>query len=972
MKKKVLELPYIGYEDIGNYTLLYGEKGNPIVIFKIANPVLELAADIDVYVEAQEVFMKIVKTLSDGMLIQKTDIVQKKPYEPKEEKDKLLETYQQHFKGRVYKSLNTYFTITTSFIESRKKIAKYSKKEEKEFFNKIDKVFQIMQDANMKPEVMRQKEIDVLLRRLLTFNFDEDKPLYAENIKADDSHITIGKKFLKSITIVDTEKMGVPSLISPVEIKGGEDLEKDITAYPVDNMKVIFDNDDYTTLLYNQVIEICQQTKTVAELEVKKKRSISVKDPSNTLGAEDIDAILNDIARNSQLLVRAHFNLLIGCDSEELLSRSVNFFESAYFSKGFLTGRNSVNQMELFRTCLLGNANELKHYDMFLTSADSAVCFFFKESRLKDELSDYYLYFTDRQGIPLRIDPDDVPMRQGRISNRNKFVLGPSGSGKSFWMNAYVSQILRYNMDVVIIDTGNSYIGLCDYYGGKYITYQEDKPITMNPFKITKEEKNLEKIEFLTNLILLIFKDNGEKVTKDEQDIVAEVLEEYYKRYFDWDENWYAYKTNEELIKYLNEKGKDTRSFKFDTDIKSRIQSSKIMSYYNLLGLDENCEIEDLKRTYRHLAKQHHPDVQFHHDDGVFKELNVAYNELLKIKEQVEEDNTDREELIEYVKRVDESLKVEELSFNSFYDFACNHIPMILKSSKLSSFNYDKFKYVLKKFYRGGRFETILNEEADRNLLEERFIVFEIDNVKDNPTLFPIVTLVIMDVFLQKMRLRGTHRKALIIEEAWKAIASELMGGYILYLYKTVRKFWGQCIVVTQELNDIIDNPVVKDSIISNSDSLILLEQTKFKDNYDKVANLLSLNSVEQSKIFTVNQMDNKKNRNPFKEFYFKRGSVGEVYGNEVSMFQYLAFTTEKPEKNAIGVYKNIYNNYNDAILNFISDMEHVKISMPKYVQIVNYLNKIPDQETKTFIKKNRKSTMLLELLNSFSESLAT
>ena len=37
-----------------------------------------------------------------------------------------------------------------------------------------------------------------------------------------------------------------------------------------------------------------------------------------------------------------------------------------------------------------------------------------------------------------------------------------------------------------------------------------------------------------------------------------------------------------------------------------------------------------------------------------------------------------------------------------------------------------------------------------------------------------------------------------------------MMAGYILYLYKTVRKFWGMAMVVTQELEDIISNPVVK------------------------------------------------------------------------------------------------------------------------------------------------------------------
>jgi hypothetical protein len=90
-----------------------------------------------------------------------------------------------------------------------------------------------------------------------------------------------------------------------------------------------------------------------------------------------------------------------------------------------------------------------------------------------------------------------------------------------------------------------------------------------------------------------------------------------------------------------------------------------------------------------------------------------------------------------------------------------------------------------------------------------------------------------------------------------KAIASPLMAGYLFYLYKTVRKFWGEAIVVTQELGDIIGNAVVKDSIINNSDTICLLDQTKFKDNYKEIAALLSINETERKKIFTINQLDN-------------------------------------------------------------------------------------------------------------------
>src|SRR5690606_5626208 len=231
---------------------------------------------------------------------------------------------------------------------------------------------------------------------------------------------------------------------------------------------------------------------------------------------------------------------------------------------------------------------------------------------------------------------------------------------------------------------------------------------------------------------------------------------------------------------------------------------------------------------------------------------------------------------------------------------------------------------------------TVLNEETDQSTFNETFLVYEIDNLKENKILFPIVTLIIMDVFLQKMRHRTSQRKALIIEEAWKAIASPLMAGYILYLYKTVRKFWGEVIVVTQELGDILGNPIVKDSIIANSDTICLLDQNKFRENYDAIAKLLSITETERRKIFTINQLENKDGRGRFKEVYIRRGSTGEVYGVEVSLYQYLCYTTEKPEKNAVLAYVRAHGDYQTALEAFVSDMQATGLKLSAFVAAVN------------------------------------
>jgi conjugation system TraG family ATPase len=332
----------------------------------------------------------------------------------------------------------------------------------------------------------------------------------------------------------------------------------------------------------------------------------------------------------------------------------------------------------------------------------------------------------------------------------------------------------------------------------------------------------------------------------------------------------------------------------------------------------------------------------------------IKSNEIIRQPKTAEEWNESfRKAIIKKIKELEEKLETKELSFNGFYDYCDKFLPLYLNNKKHkireSEFNLRTFLFVLKDFYKGGRYGTTLNESADNTLFDESFIVFEIDNVKDNPKLFPIVTLIIMDTFIQKMRLRKDRRKALIIEEAWKAIASKLMGGYILYLYKTVRKFWGEAVVVTQELDDIIGNAVVKDSIINNSDTFILLDQTKFKDNFDKIASLLSLNKVEQNKIFTINNLNNKFGRSRFKEFYLKRGSKGEVYGNEVSLEQYLTYTTEKPEKSALEYYVKEYGNFDKALEVITAQVKTFEDDMGSMISLVNLYKKPLDRNVLEF-----------------------
>ena len=805
-QKNSFELPYAGIDQHNGLSLLYGLRGDYSIIFKIQNPVLQYAADPDGYNSYHGLLLNLVKILGEGYIIQKQEVFCRKQYQGKAAPEFLQEKYHQHFEGREYTAIHTYLIITRQV--KRNAFYVFDQKALNEFKQAVLKTNDLLSGAGLNPSILEEKDIQHYVKRILGMSFSSDL-ITLDNLLSLDQELKMGGRTIRSISLIDTDLIDLPEQVATYTEKQEGQTKSTL---PVDNFSFLHTVPGYDCIIFNQVLEIPQQRVTLNKLELKRKRHSGVPDPANNLCVEDIDQLLADVARDNQLLVNAHFNIMV-CAQDDRISRAANYIEAALFQQGIIPSKNAYNQMELYRSVLPGNAVELQKYDWFLTTSDAALCFFFKEALLTDDPSDFLVRFTDRQGIPVAIDPSDLPMRQNRISARNRFCLGPSGSGKSYFINSLTEQYLLYNMDVVIVDTGHSYSGLCSYYNGKYITYTDKKPITMNPFQITETEYNIEKKDFLVTLISLLWKGAEGSISSVERDVISNVISAYY-------------------------------------------------SYG-------------------------------------FGEVDYPF------------------------------------CFNTFYDFALSKIPQIKQEERIP-FDVDEFRYVLKKFSKGGEFQSILNEAADQSLFTERFIVFEIDSIKENRILFPIVTLIIMDVFIQKMRYRSDHRKCLIVEEAWKAIASPLMAGYLLYLYKTVRKFWGEAIVVTQELGDILGNAVVKDSILSNSDTIMLLDQSRFKDNYQEIAKLLSLSETEQKKIFTINQLDNKDGRGKFKEVYIRRGNTGEVYGVEVSIFQYLTYTTEKPEKSAVEKYVAIFHDYPAALTAFVNDLQTSGLKLEAFVKQVN------------------------------------
>ncbi|SHF40054.1 TraG family conjugative transposon ATPase [Chryseobacterium sp. OV279] len=1001
-KKQAFSIPFIGY-DYGkdqhwDFDVLFGQYGNPIIGIRIRNIVEQYSADPDYYLHFHTVLNQVVSIIGEGRIVQKLDIFSKKKYSAELSKEFLQQKYSEHFDGRLFKTIETVLLFTDIIDDKLKKKNKYynfSAKSYKELRDKCQKVFMLLRQSDCEAEFLFEKDFEYYISGALSMQFS-GTPTF-DNIRSTNEYLQIGNRFVKNISYVDVENIDLPSEIEPYSILGGNGAAAETA---VDNFTFINELEDYETIIYNQVITIPHQAWQQRELDKKKKKheGAANNSPSNAIIAEEIQSLLHHIAIDGQLIVNAHFSLIFSTNTLEEMEGTQSLIENKLFTKGIIVSRNAYNQLELFRAALPGNATELREYDLFMTTSEAALCFFFKESYPVNEESGFYLRFTDRQGVPLKVDPSDLPMKTGRINNRNKFVLGPSGSGKSFLMNNIVEQYLTYNYDVVIVDTGDSYSGTCRYKGGRYIQYTEEKPITMNPFLMDKKEFNIEKIEFLTNLIFLIWQGPDATMSSAQKSILDNVLMSYYHGYFNSGTKWYENKTSEELILYLSK----YNIHEEDVYAVYEKESKGQYTYYDILGIAFDAGFDEVKEAFRKLAIEYHPDKNLNNPDydnekfytiyEAYETLSdqgkrKAYNETQLIliqaneiiqqpKDAAEWDEAFRKSIIKKIKELEEKLEVKELSFNGFYEYCDKFLPIYLgnKKHKITEreFNLRTFLFVLKDFYKGGRYGTTLNESADNTLFNEPFIVFEIDNVKDNPKLFPIVTLIIMDTFIQKMRLRKDRRKALIIEEAWKAIASKLMGGYILYLYKTVRKFWGEAVVVTQELDDIIGNAVVKDSIINNSDTFILLDQTKFKDNFDRIAALLSLNKVEQNKIFTINNLNNKFGRSRFKEFYLKRGSKGEVYGNEVALEQYLTYTTEKPEKSAVEYYVQEYGNYDRALEIFVEQVKSFGDDMGSMVSLVNLYQKPLDSKVLAFYHgfKNRKANLGKNIFKTITQEL--
>ena len=940
-RAKIFEDIYFSVEDVENKGIIYTKKGDYSAVLEMENPIKKYSADTDSYYDFTTLMASVIQVLGEGYALHKQDVFVRKNFDmsrvaAKKKKGSkrafLSEAYFRFFNGREYTEATTYLVITQKGKKGG--IHTYDNSKWRDFLVKIQKVSDRLKSGEINCRFLSAAECKEYADRFFAFDF-KNKNISMTDFKVDSEKIGMGNKQIKVYSLLDVDSIGLPGNIRPytdVSVNNAvisQDLLADIDHVP-----------GVDSIVYNQVIFLPNQKREMMKLDKKKNRHASIPNPNNQIAVEDINAVQNELARNGKILVYAHYNLIVQTSSDYDFQKVTNSLENIFARYNIHISKRAYNQLELFVASFPGNCFRLNQdYDQFLTLSEAALCLMYKERQAVGDDSALKCYYTDRQGLPLAVDTSGKEGKKRYTNNSNFFVLGPSGSGKSFFMNTVMRQYREQDTDIVIIDTGDSYEGLCSYFDGTYISYSKEKPISMNPFKVTDAEYNEnfgEKKNFLKSLIFQLFK-GAEFPTKLEDAVINQTIVEYYEEYFHPFEGFNEEERKEMKTKLLLEDKKNGEYDKFEEELEERYGDEyeiEELEYKKLSDRDKRVS-EKLKAVIEDKAAT----------EG---EKEVAQRALQRLTPEVIENKylMRIEHQIDKIERQKKKLKVTELSFNSYYEFAVERIPQIMKQQNIQ-FNIHDFATILQAFYKGGENESILNNDIDGSLFDEKFIVFEIDKVKDDPVLFPILTLIIMDVFTQKMRIKK-GRKCLVIEEAWKAIATPVMADYIKYLYKTARKHWAMVGVVTQEIQDITSSPIVKEAIINNSDVFMLLDQSKFKDKFDDIKATLSLTDIDCKKIFTINRLDNHEGRSRFQEVFIKRGQDGEVYGVEEPPECYINYTKEKVEKEAFKFYrKQLKGSYQHGIEVFVKDWKDSGLDCTSFAKLVMKEGKMYNQMNK-------------------------
>ena len=769
--------------------------------FEVRLPELFTVASAE-YEAIHSAWHKAIKTLPDFTIVHKQDWYIKENYSPDlsaKSQSFLSKSFQNHFRERPFLNHYCYLFLTKTTKERTRMQSNFSSlckgvlipKEirDKEvihrFMETVAQFERIINDSTFiqlrrlnEDEIIGTDEKQGLLENYLTLSKETIDSMQDISLGAEE--VRVGNKRLSLHTLSDTDDLpGTVSADTRYEKLSTDRSDCRLSfAAPVGLLLSC-------NHIYNQYLFIDNSEANLQKFEksARNMHSLARYSRANQINKEWIENYLNEAHSFGLSSIRAHFNIMAWSEDPNELKQLKNDCGSALALMECKPRHNTTDVATLFWAAMPGNAGDFPSEESFYSFIEPALCFFTEETNYHNSLSPFGIKMVDRlTGKPIHLDISDLPMKKGIITNRNKFILGPSGSGKSFFTNHMVRQYYEQGAHVLLVDTGNSYQGLCELIKGKtkgedgvYFTYTEDNPIALNPFYTDDGVFDIEKRESIKTLILTLWKRDDEPPTRAEEVALSNAVSGYI-----------------EIIKSEN---------KFP-------------------------------------------------------------------------------------------------SFNGFYEYVKGDYRKVLEAKQVREKDFDiaNFLNVLEPYYKGGEYDYLLNSEKELDLLSKRFIVFEIDAIKDHKILFPIVTIIIMEVFINKMRRLKGIRKLILIEEAWKAIAKEGMAEYIKYLFKTVRKFYGEAIVVTQEVDDIIQSPIVKESIINNSDCKILLDQRKYMNKFDEIQAMLGLTDKEKAQILSIN-MNNDPNR-LYKEVWIGLGGThSAVYATEVSMEEYLAYTTEETEK---------------------------------------------------------------------------
>ena len=749
-------------------------------------------------------WLKALKVLPDYTVVHKQDFFIEERYTAPEEGSErsfLARSYERHFNERPYLRHTCYLFVTKTTPERMRQTSASSvlcrgfivPREMRDtdavtrFLEAAEQMERILNDSGL-VHVERLTETEIvgtaddagLLARYFALS-DERSPVVNEDIRLDPGVMRIGDKFLTMHTLSDLDML--PQSVAT-------DFRYERLSTDRSDCRLSFAAPVGLLLscnhVYNQVIFLDDHDETLKRLEASARNmnSLAGYSRSNAINREWIEMYLNEAHSQGLRSVRCHCNVMAWAESEAELKRIRNDVGSQLALMGCTPHHNTVDVPVLFWAAIPGNEADFPAEESFYTFLDQALCLFNEETNYRSSLSPFGIKMSDRlSGIPLHLDISDLPMKRGVITNRNKFILGPSGSGKSYLTNHLVRQYWEQGAHILLVDTGNSYQGLCSLIHAKtkgrdgvYFTYTEEAPIAFNPFYVEDGVYDVEKRESLKTLLLTLWKRESEEPTRSEEVALSNAVNLY----------------------------------------------------------------------------------------------------LSKL-------------------RADRSIVP---SFDTFYEFVETDYRRLLEQKRVREKDFDlaNFLNVLEPYYKGGEYDYLLNSDKQLDLLDKRFIVFELDNISSNRTLLPVVTLIIMETFISKMRRLKGVRKMILIEECWKALTSANMSAYIRYLFKTVRKYFGEAVVVTQEVDDIISSPIVKESIINNADCKILLDQRKYLSKFDGIQRLLGLTDKERAQILSINLSNDPKRR--YKEVWIGLGGVqSAVYATETSAAEYLCYTTEESEK---------------------------------------------------------------------------